>query len=513
MNLGQFPMKRLSRSFSVALLVLLFGVSAIGQDSSGQSSDKERITAERYMSVLLRRPRPGVALDRVYGYHVQNDSLPELEKQLTAEGDQAGSRQMVWGLIQLQRGKSSEAVRLLKDAEAQLPDEAACPYYLGRAYLGVGQTEQAAAAMERAIEHGPARTEALPIFTELGRIYSRAGQTEKSLGVWTRLEKLFPGDSRVGGQIAQALAEEGNYEQAKLRYEALAKSTRKPDEKIAFSVQAAEMQRRLGASDEATAALEKILARLRPGSWLHTDVRNRIEASFLKSGDYDGLAEYYQEQLKQKPDALDIQTRLSRIMITAGRLSDAQDLLQSAVERAPDDIEARLTLIDVLVAQGKIADVVKQFEQLEKIDPGNPDHLIRWGQVVLDGSEKEIQERRDAAATVWMRLAENQSDNAVLLSQVADQMRSIERNDDAIKLYRQAIEQDPTSPQYREYLGEFLFTLDRKDEAIEVWKSIAEGDRHDRQIVILLCGWLKCLGHSNKPTWHCKLGRMRQSLT
>ena len=214
------------------------------------------------------------------------------------DSENAGEQRMILGLLQSNRGQQALAAEAFKRAEKLLPEDAACSFYLGRSLLAVGQTENAAAAMERAIDRKPVRNEALPIFTELGRIYGRAGQNEKALEVWEKLEALFPGDARVGGQIARTLAEEGNVEGALERYNSLAESARKDDDKVAFAVQAAEMRRRLGKTEEATKALEGILSRLRPGSWLYSDVRNRIENGFLKSGDYDSLANYYKEKLE-----------------------------------------------------------------------------------------------------------------------------------------------------------------------------------------------------------------------
>ncbi|MEP4684410.1 MAG: tetratricopeptide repeat protein, partial [Rhodopirellula bahusiensis] len=179
-------------------------------------TDRERVTADRFFQVLLRRPRPGTALDRVYGYHVQNGSLDQLIESLDVDDDapSAGEKAMVLGLIQAQRGKSALAVEAFSKAEKRLPDEAACSFYLGKSLLAVGENERAAAAIQRAIDRGPARNEAVPIFTELGRIYGRAGQNEKAFAVWKQLEAMFPRDARVGGQIARALAEEGNLEEA-----------------------------------------------------------------------------------------------------------------------------------------------------------------------------------------------------------------------------------------------------------------------------------------------------------
>ncbi|MFK8112804.1 MAG: tetratricopeptide repeat protein [Rubripirellula sp.] len=444
--------------------------------------------ADRFLEVLMRRPRPGTALDRVYGYHVQNGSLEELITSLEVDDDaeNVGASTMILGLIQSQRGKPALAVRALEKAERLLPNDAACSYYLGKAMLAIGQTESAADAIARSIERKPARNEALPIFTELGRIYGRAGQSEKALAVWKQLEAMFPGDARVGGQIAQTLAEEGNVQEALDRYAKLSESTRDEEDKIAFAVRAAEMRRRLGENDEATKELEHILTRLRPGSWLYTDVRNRIEDGFLKSGDYDALADYYIKQLAESPDNLELQTRLGRILVSAGRLDEAKETLQKAAQRAPDDANVRLALIDVLVGKGDIAEAAKQYEALAEQDPENPDYLLRWGSILLEDKQSELAARRVAAAKVWQRLADARTDDAVTLSQIADRLRGIDQKEDSIKLYREAIEVDPKSPQYREYLGEYLYELDRKDEAVEVWESIAADDRRDRDSLVRL---------------------------
>jgi len=475
------------RVMFLLVLTCLFVQPASAQ-SGKDALEQERAIADRFLTVLLKRPRPGTALDRVYGFHVRNATLDELVDSLDVDDSaaDAGARAMILGLVQLQRGQPALAAESLKKAESRLPDDAVCSHYLGRALLAVGQTEQAAAAMERAIERGPARNEALPIFTELGRIYGRAGLNDKALNVWTRLEKMFPGDARVGGQIARTLAEEGYDEEAFRRYTALAKSARQEESRITFAVRAAEMKRRLGQTEEATKDLEAILNKLRPGSWLYTDVRNRIEDGFLKSGDFDALANYYTKRLEQDSDNLEMRTRLGRILVSAGRLDEAQQTLQEAVERAPDDAEVRLALIDLLLNKSETSLAAEQFEHLAKQDPENPDYLLRWGQTLLEDQDKQLDERRKAAAEIWQRLVDARADDAVTLAQVADRMRSIDQQDDGIRIYRKAIEIDPASPQYREYLGEYLHQPDRQDEAIEVWESIAADDRRNRESLVRL---------------------------
>ncbi|MEM9587625.1 MAG: hypothetical protein AAGA03_10120, partial [Planctomycetota bacterium] len=279
-----------------------------------QPAEQQAKIADRFLQVVLRRPRPGTALDRVYAHHIQAGTLDQLFADLEAkshEGDLAGQRAMLLGLLQIQRGADADAVKSLSRAETLLGSDAMSSYYLGKALLLVGRADEAAKAYQRSIDRKPARNEALPVFTELGRLYQRGEQNEKALEVWDRLEQTFPGDARVGEQIARTLAEEGELDAALARYQKLARESgdRNDYRSIGFSIAAAELKRQLGQSDVATQDLEALLARLRPGSWLHSDVRRRIEAGFLKSGDYGGLADYYQEQVTKDPDQIDTRLR------------------------------------------------------------------------------------------------------------------------------------------------------------------------------------------------------------
>ena len=74
-------------------------------------------------------------------------------------------------------------------------------------------------------------------------------------------------------------------------------------------------------------------------------------------------------------------------------------------------------------AAGKPAEAAKQYEALAKLDPGNPDYLVGWGNLLLEDHSVEMSKRRAAAAAVWQRLADARSDDAVITSQVADLMR------------------------------------------------------------------------------------------
>ncbi len=68
----------------------------------------------------MKRPRPGTALDRVYGFHIQAGTLDELIADLTKQASEddgsAGNRWMLVGLLQLQRGNDAAAAESLAAA-------------------------------------------------------------------------------------------------------------------------------------------------------------------------------------------------------------------------------------------------------------------------------------------------------------------------------------------------------------------------------------------------------------
>src|SRR5690242_584920 len=209
---------------------------------------RERQIVERFLTVLERNPRRGTALDKIYGFHIENGSIEEFVKQLrerTTSKPDDGAGWIILGLIESQRGHDAAAVEALEKAKELRPTDPLAPYYLGQSLVLVGQPEKAAAAFEEAIARKPVQTDLLEIFQSLGRVHQRAQRTQEALEVWNRLEKLFPGDPRVQEQIAVTLVEEGQAAEALPRYEALAKSTTDDYRRTTYRMDAAELKIKL----------------------------------------------------------------------------------------------------------------------------------------------------------------------------------------------------------------------------------------------------------------------------
>ncbi|MEJ7636418.1 MAG: tetratricopeptide repeat protein [Singulisphaera sp.] len=501
-----FQSARLFLMGGAALLAL--GTSSLGQRPSAKAplaSDapdaedrRERVAMERFLTLLEKNPRRGTALDRVYGYHVERGSLDTFVKTYetrVAEDPKDGVGWTILGLLESQRGRDAAAVTALRRAEATRPDDPMPSYYLGQAYVLVGQPEEAAAAFERALGRKPKRNEVLEIFQALGRVYQRTSKTQEAMAVWGRLEALFPDDPRVREQIASALAEEGQAELALPRFEGLAKTAKDPFRQAQWAMTAADLKGRLGRTEPALRDYESLLGKLRPDSWLYREVRRKIDEVFLRNDDQAGLASYYERWVKANPEDVEALVRLGRSLAAQGRLAESRTWYEKAIKLAPSRRELRQALIGQLVQEQKIADAAAQYAELAKAEPNNPDILRDWGGLLLRDTSKPEAGRKAEAAAIWRKLLDARPKDPVTVAQVGDLFRQAEMVDDALALYRKAVDLAPDNPQYREYLGEFLHTLKRPDEALAAWKPIAEGKNRDAKNLVRLAEVLAGFGY------------------
>ena len=236
---------------------------AAGED---EETNRQRQIVERFVTVLERNPRRGTALDRIYGFHIENGTIEafvqSFRDRVAAKPDD-GAGWMIMGLIESQRGRDAAAVEALTKAADLRATDPLAAYYLGQSLVLVGQPEKAVLAFEEAIKRNPSQVDLLEIFQALGRVHQRAARTQEALAVWTRLEKLFPGDSRVQEQIAVTLVEEGQSAEALPRYEGLAKSTTDDYRRTVYQMDAADLKMKLNRASEGIADLESLLAKLR----------------------------------------------------------------------------------------------------------------------------------------------------------------------------------------------------------------------------------------------------------
>ncbi|MCA9039549.1 MAG: DUF1583 domain-containing protein, partial [Planctomycetaceae bacterium] len=479
------------------------------QDSEELSEEEQRqnLIMQRYLTILERNPTTGTAFNRIYSMYVEQgrlDQFVESYEQKVKKDPENGAAWKILGMIQSQRGQEAEAIKAYKKAEELRPEDASVSYYLGQAYLLQSKSQSAIDAFERAIKRNPPSNELMEVYQSLGKVYQRMQQTEEALKVWKRLDEEFPDSLRVKEQIAITLMDESEFEEALKRYQQMEKETTDDYRQVTYGIKVAEVQLKLGKRAEALEQFEGLMSNLNPSSWLYRQVRDNIEEVFLKNDDEAGLTLYYQKWLEKNPRDIDAMARLSQVLFQQDRDDESEKLLRQALELAPSNTDLRNRLITQLIQTRNNAEAIQKYEQLNQIEPNNPETLRDWGFLIVLDRTQEKAERQTAAMAVWNKLLDARGSDPVIVSQVADWHREAEIEDRAIELYQKAIKLAPDNAQYREYLGEYYHKLKRSEEALATWKELVAGENRTTRNLIRLAEVLRGFGYQEEGLAYMK---------
>lgn len=449
-------------------------------DEADETAVEQAKVLSRFMSVLEKTPRRGTALDRVYGHHVENGTLKSFLAELRAKLEktpQDAASWMLLGLLESQRGQDAAAAEAFAKAEPLRPADPLVSFYLAQSQIRIGLNQEAIAALERAIERKPQRSDAVEIFQQLGRLYQRSQKLAEATRVWQRLEEIYPDDVRVLEQIATSLQEEGDLSEAITRFQRVAELTSDDYQKTNSLIQVAALQIQSGQKEQGLAGFEQLLSTLDPDSWLAAQVRERIENVYLDNGDQDGLVKYYEDWIQQHPEDLLAMSRLAQFLNSCARTAEAIVWQEKIIQRAPSRVDFRQQLIDLYLTQGQAALALKQYELLHEQAPQDAEILRSWGQVALKDPSKSAEERQKEAARIWNLIVAAKATDPLTAAQTAELFQQAQMFSQARALYEKAVSLAPDDPQYREYLGEFLHLQKQPAEALRVWREIAAGPR------------------------------------
>ncbi|MCA9061500.1 MAG: tetratricopeptide repeat protein, partial [Planctomycetaceae bacterium] len=458
---------------AVALLAAIIAIQL--PSATADEGSREQRLAEQFYKALRQRPRYGTAFDRVLNYHRDAGTQNQLLKQLKDEAndsaqdaEQRGVASMLAGMIDLQEGNPGEAVTMLSQAAGLRPRDATVHWYLAKACVRSSDMTSAVASFRTAIDAMPPKPDLLEIYQDFGKALQQSGQLEEALSIWKQMADEFPRDTMVRQRIADALSEARQFPEAITQYQELARLTSDRYQALQFQLKAAELTSRAGDPQAAREDMEKLLDQLKPDSWLSIDIRRRIEATFARDADPSSLAQYYEAWLSRHPDDVRTLARMSRLKSADGDPDKAREFLRRAIELSPTELSLYRQLIDVLVQSGHVAEAIQLCEQAES-QGVRPDRefLTRWGQLYLQADDENQPARIRQAVAVWRRIPGDGSD-AGSVADVALLFRGAGLTDEAISLYRTAIQDHPDQFPLYSSLAKLLSATDRREEAVSV---------------------------------------------
>lgn len=429
----------------------------------------------------MQSPRRGAAFDRLYGLYVDSGHadillekcLAETSRSISAVKD-SKSFQLL-GLLYERRGEIDRAIDAFERSAELDSKNALAPFYLAEQYAAKNRIADAVAALEESIRRKPGRVDLRIILQTLGRLSTRSGESDRSDSVWALLDRLYPDDPDLSVRIAEILESEGRLDDARRRYEQLLERPSTDDyARVRYTLAAADIKIRQENDPEALDDFERLLDRLAPDSWLADSVRARIERLFALRSNDSGLIDFYRKRLDKRPSDTETLRRLATIYLRLDRESEARNLLETGIEHYPADIPLRFSLIELFVRRQEISSALKQYREVARLAPDNVDYLTDWGRLILSDPDKSETERKAGAVEIWTRLCRTDPNDPIPCLRVADLALQYDIPDVAERFYRKAVELQPDSLAYREYLGLFYHRNFQRKKAVEMIRSMAE---------------------------------------
>lgn len=504
---------RISGFLLAVLLVVCTRDDAIATPVGGVSDEAgaEAQSAQRYLTALLRNPRPGTAFDRVYAWHADRGSAGRFQDSLLQFAIQSGAVDssilpavgapsvtpespddsaeilplppgsagdaalILAALIDLRHGEPQSATVLLTRAAELRPKDSTTRWMLARALDQSEQSVAAADAFEAALSLRPPRVDLAEIHRDYAESLQRQRKPEEALQVWQRLEQAFPGDRRVLRQVARALSRDGRWTDALKRYEQLAATADETEERITAELEVCDALQQLERRPEALTRLQALLPELDPDAWLYRDVRARIEQLHRAADDLTGLAQYYTTWLSGHPEDLDVMQRLARVLQELGRGEEARHWLTQALDRAPDNSSLRNAFIAALQSAGRTAEAAVRLQEWLEAGPAAPAQWQQLGLLQLARTDLALPARQELAAAAFEQFVTQADNDPRQLRQAADLLERAGQFARAEELLRTSLAASAEDAAAREALGLFLHRRQRSSEALEVWNQLAAG--------------------------------------
>jgi tetratricopeptide (TPR) repeat protein len=227
----------------------------------------------------------------------------------------------------LAQGDAAGATRLLAQAVADAPENAAYRLMYAGALEANKMTEEALREYEKAALLSPTSQTG-----ELARAFERAGRKADAIETYGKALELQPKDPALLRDAANLFLGEGQVDRA------------------------------LPLLREASAANPLDLA-----------VRQYLGWAVEQKGDLTGAAEVYGQILEKLPDADVTRGRLAEVMLKQGQKEQAAQLMRAGIERNPQSPALHRGLAGVLERSGRDREAAAEYREYARLAPNAPD--------------------------------------------------------------------------------------------------------------------------------------------
>lgn len=335
--------------------------------------------------------------------------------------------------VAITTGQATAAQTWLEHAVRNHPDDVDASLRLARWYARNDEPRALQLLQKLATAH-PANA---AVLTPLAQLQERAGKRDDALETWTRLAALQPADIAVLMRIADLRTAGGDFDGA---YQALGKVLALAPAHGTAQVAQMRLLIRQQAWQQATQVVRGY-QKARPADALPV----KLEADILLARKQLSLAvALYQKAYAMQPGA-PMLIPLYNALVQAKQPEQARQQMRQWLSAHDDDRTTRLFYANSLLAERDFAASTAQFEQLQRLAPGNV--------VVLNNLAWLYQQQKDSRALDTAEQAYGKApDNPVVLDTLGWILAERGQNKRAEGLLKRAVHLAPDNADFRRHL-------------------------------------------------------------
>jgi len=262
-----------------------------------------------------------------------------LQNAIAASPNDAAYHFSLAGALQAQR-KPEQSLAAYRRTLALQPDLAAAHNNIAGLLQSLGKLEEAKTHYERAVALKPDYAAA---YCNLGVVFQNLGDLAHSIACHEKALLLRPDLAEAHNNLGLVLRQQGKLEEAKSHYERAV--TLRPNYAEAFN-NLGVLLRQLGNLDDSAACFEELLV-LRPNS---AEAFDNLGNTLRDLGRLDESIASHQRALKLKPDLAKAHNNLGYTLRKQGKLAESRQSFNRALDLDPQSVDIRwnLCLLDLL---------------------------------------------------------------------------------------------------------------------------------------------------------------------
>jgi tetratricopeptide (TPR) repeat protein len=343
-------------------------------------------------------------------------------------------------LISLQN--YSDALPAVEDYTRRQPKDAQGFYALGLAYQGLGKSDAAAGALQRAALLDPKNA---AIRVSLGMLFAASGKTEAAIRQLEAAEHINPSDPDTHKELAVLLEKTGDRERARAEKAKLAalKSDSDKESAIAKLNEAAGQHLSSGDARAAAESYRKALQLNPRDAKLHYNLSLALD----KLGDLDSEQRELSRSIELDPDLAVAQNALGLLALRSGQQAEAEKRFKKTLAIDSTYSEADSNLGVLYSQQGKDAEAASLFQEAIRSDPKFIKAHVNFGLLLAKrGAFPEAEQQFRTAIAIDANAPDAYAALGMLQAKTGHE-------GDAVKSFQNSVRLEPASAQAHLNLG------------------------------------------------------------